>query len=424
MRCLSARAALAACGLLLFFPISLRAAAPAAGLTLGDAVRQSLAKRPELAAFAFETRQREAGIAAAGLRPAPQVEVLLEDAPGTGARKGFDAAQASLLLSQVIELGGKREARVAVARASGTALANDRAIAQLDIVADVGRRFIEVLRGQARHELAQEGVRIAERTLASVQQRVDAARAPEAEAARAHVALVDARLALEDTEHELEIARRYLAAAMGDREARFGQAVGDLGTMPPSAALDELLARLEQSPDLLQFADEARVRDSELRLAELRRRADVRGTLGLRRFEQGNDFALVAGVTMPLFASRHAQPQVDAARARAERIPVERESAFLRLQSELYSLYLQLGHERELSATLRQELMPRLQQALDLTAFAYERGRYSFLEWSSAQSDLLEGRRRLIESTANFHLLRVEIERLTASGIDVSGVNP
>ncbi|MCC6632057.1 MAG: TolC family protein [Gammaproteobacteria bacterium] len=409
---------------MLFFPISLRAAAPAAGLTLGDAVRQSLAKRPELAAFAFETRQREAGIAAAGLRPAPQVEVLLEDAPGTGARKGFDAAQASLLLSQVIELGGKREARVAVARASGTALANDRAIAQLDIVADVGRRFIEVLRGQARHELAQEGVRIAERTLASVQQRVDAARAPEAEAARAHVALVDARLALEDTEHELEIARRYLAAAMGDREARFGQAVGDLGTMPPSAALDELLARLEQSPDLLQFADEARVRDSELRLAELRRRADVRGTLGLRRFEQGNDFALVAGVTMPLFASRHAQPQVDAARARAERIPVERESAFLRLQSELYSLYLQLGHERELSATLRQELMPRLQQALDLTAFAYERGRYSFLEWSSAQSDLLEGRRRLIESTANFHLLRVEIERLTASGIDVSGVNP
>ena len=66
--------------------------------------------------------------------------------------------------------------------------------------------------------------------------------------------------------------------------------------MPPSAALEEMLARLEQSPDLLQFADEARVRDSELRLAELRRRADVRGTLGLRRFEQGNDIALVAGV--------------------------------------------------------------------------------------------------------------------------------
>ena len=57
-------------------------AVPAAGLTLGDAVRQSLAKRPELAAFAFETRQREAGIAAAGLRPAPQVEVLLDHGQG------------------------------------------------------------------------------------------------------------------------------------------------------------------------------------------------------------------------------------------------------------------------------------------------------------------------------------------------------
>jgi cobalt-zinc-cadmium efflux system outer membrane protein len=420
----SARAALAACGLYLLSAVSVQAAAPAVDLTLADALRQALAKRPELAAFAFETRARSAKVASASLRPAPQVEVLVEDAPGTGARSGFDAAQTSLLLSQVIELGGKLDARVATARASETALANERAMAQLDVVAEVGRRFIEVLRGQARHDLAQEAVQIAERTLASVEQRVNAARAPDAEGARAQVALLDAKLALEDTEHELEIARRFLAAAMGERDAGFGRATGDLSQQQPVADLDALLARLEQSPDLLRFADESRLRESEVRLAELQRRSDVRATLGVRRFEQGNDFALVAGVTVPLFAARRAQPQIEAARARAEKIPAERQTAFLHLQAELYSLYLQLGHERELSATLRQQLMPRLQQALDLTTYAYDRGRYSFLEWSTAQRDLLEGRRRLIESNANFHLLRIEIERLTASSVDASGVSP
>ena len=424
MRCPFTRAALAACGLFLFLPPSLQAAVPAGELTLADAIRQSLTKRPELAAFAFETRARDAATAAAGLKPLPQVELLLEDAPGSGARSGFNAAQTSLLLSRVIELGGKREARIAAARASGTALVNDQAIAQLDIVAQVGRRFIEVLRGQARHELAGEGVQNAQRTLASVQQRVNAARAPEAEAARAEVALLDAHLALEDTEHELEISRRFLAAAMGDRDARFGNAVGDLESLPPVDGLDALIARLEQSPDLMKFADETRLRESEIRVAQLQRRSDVRGTLGLRRFEQGNDFALVAGISMPLFAARHAEPQVELARSRTQRIPLERESAFLRLQSGLYAVYLQLGHERELSTALRQELLPRLKQALDLTAYAYDRGRYSFLEWSTAQRELLEARRRLIESNASFHLLRIEIERLTASSLDTPGVTP
>ena len=37
------------------------------------------------------------------------------------------------------------------------------------------------------------------------------------------------------------------------------------------APLDDLLKRIEASPDFLRFADEARVRDAEIRLAELKR---------------------------------------------------------------------------------------------------------------------------------------------------------
>lgn len=417
------RAALAACG---FSFILCANGAESAGtpLALSDAIRQALDRRPELAAFAFKLREREARAALAGQRPTPELEFLLEDALGTGGHSGFQAAQATLQLSQVIELGDKRAGRIGVAEANLKALDTARAIDQLDVVAEVARRFVEVVRGQARHELALEAVRLAEQTQADVQERVTAARVPLAEGARAAAATVDAKVGLEDTEHDLEIARRYLAAAMGAREARFGEATGELSTLPAVASLEDLLARLEQSPALLQFADETRVREAEVRLAQLQQRANLRASFGVRRLEQSNDMALVAGISIPLFSSRRAQPQIEVNRARLEQVRTDRETAFLRLQSELYAQYLQLGHSRELAAILQQELIPQLQNALDLTTQAYDRGRYSYQELLSAQRELLAARGRLLETFADYQLLRIEIERLSASSLDAIGVTP
>lgn len=417
------RAALTACGISFF--LCARAAEPAGpALSLPDAIRHALANRPELNAFAFDLREREARADAAAQRPAPELEFMLEDALGTGAHSGLKSAQGTLLLSQVIELGDKRAGRMAVAEANTRALGSARAIGQLDVVAEVARRFIEVVRGQARHELALDAAKLAEQTRVNVQDRVAAARAPFAEGARANAARIDAEVTLGDTEHDLEIAKRYLAAAMGERTASFERVEGDLAMPVAVASLDELLAGLEQSPDLLQFADLARVQEAQLRLAQLQQRANLRATLGVRRLEQSDDMALVAGVSIPLFAGRRAQPEIDASRARLDRVQLDRESAYLRLQSQLYSLYLQMEHDRELGGTLQRDLIPQLQQALELTSQAYERGRYAYLELSAVQRDLLAARGRLLETLADFHLLRIEIERLTATSLDASGATP
>ena len=416
-------AAFAAC--VLFFMACARGAeSPGVPLALADAVRSALEHRPELAAFAFSLREGEARAALAAQRPAPEVDVLLEDMLGTGTHSGVKSAQATLQLSQVIELGDKRAGHTAVAMAGLHSLNSARSLSQLDVVAEVARRYVEVVRGQTRHELAAEAVRLAEETREQVQARVEAARSPLAEGERAAAALVDAQVSLEDTEHELQIARRYLAAAMGEREAQFGAATGDLTLLPPVAPLEQLLSDLEQSPALLQFADETRVREAELRLAQLQQRANLRAILGVRRLEQSNDFALVAGISAPLFQSRRAQPQIDVSRAQLARLQTDRDAAFLRLQSELYAQYLQLGHAQELAAKLQRDLIPRLARALDLTTQAYERGRYGYQDLLVAQRELLAARARLVETFADYQLLRIEIERLTASSLEATGVNP
>src|SRR4051794_16669475 len=154
-------------------------------LALPAALKQALARQPELQAFAFELRAQDARVGEAGLGPITTADVLIEDAAGTGERRGLESAQTTLSLSRVIELGGKREGRVAAAEATRSRLQTEQAARQLDIAADVARRFVESLHETESLRIAQDGFRLSERTQAAVAKRVQAALAPAAEIARA-----------------------------------------------------------------------------------------------------------------------------------------------------------------------------------------------------------------------------------------------
>jgi cobalt-zinc-cadmium efflux system outer membrane protein len=253
---------------------------------------------------------------------------------------------------------------------------------------------------------------------------VRAALAPAAETARAEVRLAQAKLDIEHAEHELESSRRFLAAAMGERDVRFGDTVGDLFTLDTVGPLDDLLQRIEATPDFLRFADEARVRDAEIRLAELKRLPDVRTQIGLRRYEDGDDIGIVAGFSLPLQSGRRAQSGIDIARADRGRSDAEREAALLKVRAHLLAQYRELEHSRLEARTLREMIVPQLENALNRTEYAYQRGRYSYVEWTDAQRELLDARRRAGEVAAAFHTLRIEIERLSGQTLDATGATP
>ena len=64
-----------------------------------------------------DNRAAEARIITAGLRPNPEVAVQSENFTGSGEFKNGEQAERTLQLSQMVELGGKRPARIAVANA-------------------------------------------------------------------------------------------------------------------------------------------------------------------------------------------------------------------------------------------------------------------------------------------------------------------
>ena len=91
---------------------------PRGAITLRKAVPLALMHNPELEAFSLERRVREARALQAGLLPNPDLEFMVEDALGSGGFSGFGGSQATLQLSQLVELGGKRAARLRVAEST------------------------------------------------------------------------------------------------------------------------------------------------------------------------------------------------------------------------------------------------------------------------------------------------------------------
>jgi cobalt-zinc-cadmium efflux system outer membrane protein len=388
--------------------------APAGELTLADAVGLALERNPDLVASRYELTASQARIVQAGLRPNPELGVEYENFAGSGTVRSVDALETTLSLSQVIELGGKRGLRRSVAEADSDLIAIEQRARQLDVLAEVTRRFIEVVAAQERVRFAQEAARLARQTLEAITRRVEAARAPIAEQSRARIVLTRAVIEEQQSASELRAARYSLAALWGDAEPAFSRATADLFRFESAESFQAFFQKLERSPDFLRFASEARLREAELRLAQAQARPNLTLGLGVRRFEETNDTALVAGFSMALPVYDRNQGAIREARVRRAQTDAERQAALARARASLFSLYQEMTAARTRTETLRDEALPQAETALAQTQSGYDRGRVSFLELSTAQQEVLEVRAAAIAAAADYHRLRAELERLTS----------
>jgi len=419
---LSIRSALAlACAAPL---MGVAASAASQTLTLASAIEQTMASNPELRVYAPRLAGARARTAQAALKPPLELQAEVQDAFGTGNASGFDIAETTFALSQVVELGGKRESRMDAAAASTSLTQAERAAAELDVLAEVTRRFIHVASDQEHLALTMRATVLAEDNVAAAAARVAAARAPDVELRRARITSARVGVAQEHAEHELLTSRRKLAAMWGDTEAHFDRVGADLYALPPSEGYEQLVAKLASNPDFARFASEERLRDAELRVAEAHARTDLTWRAGVRILSETNDEALVFGVTMPLNASRRARNDIALARAEREQTTAERDAHRVRAEAQLFELFQELRHSITEADMLRTTVLPEMEAALEATRYAFERGRYSYLEWVDAQRELVDVQRALIGASANAHLYRTEIERLTGEPLSGAEDSP
>lgn len=167
-------------------------------LTLTSALASALAANPRLTAA-----ERDIGMASgrdrqAAALPNPDLSLEMDNALGSGPYQRFDLAEQTLQISQLVELGGKREARMAAAGAGVGVAKWEREAIRLQVMAETTAAFAAVLGEQQRVRVLQTQAEAISRLTPLLQQRVDAGASSPAEISRARVAADFARVELGD----------------------------------------------------------------------------------------------------------------------------------------------------------------------------------------------------------------------------------
>lgn len=388
-----------------------------ASLTLRDAVAKAVDAHPGVRAARADIDIAAAYRDAAALPPAFEFQADVENVAGTGAASGLDAAETTVGLSRVVELGDKRHYREDLGNAQ---LASARIAAQareLELAAQVATRYVAVLQRQQQVALADEAVRIADRALDIVVRRGAAGSASQAELSAARVTKLQKELAARSARLDLATARAALADLWRGAAGDVGRVAGDIFALPPAPSGVELAARLEQAPELKRLDAAGTVLDAERQLAGARQRANVEFGAGVRHLAATDDAALVMSFSVPFGARRRAEPLLRAARGRVEQAPLLRAERRLELTTRLRELSDAMDLSRLALTALQTEIIPEAELSLRYYERGLEAGANSLLELTAAQERLLVLRRDALDAAASYHRALVRLDTLLGAAL-------
>jgi cobalt-zinc-cadmium efflux system outer membrane protein len=392
---------------------------PEGDLTLGQAVALALLQSPDLAASGWEVRAREARVLQAGLLPNPSLGATVENL-GTSKDEVTGGIQTTIQLGQLVELGGKRSARIRAAAAERDVAGWDYELRRIDVLSRLSLRFIEVLHAQRSLELHSETAALAEQARLAVAEKVAGGKASPVDETKAAVAAAAARIALDRARLHLEGSRRSLSAAWGGSTPRFRNAAGDLDAVVPVPPLERLAGLLARNPEWALRASEIAMREAAVDLALARAVPDLQLNAGYRRYSpSGEDVdTLLVGVSIPLPVFDRGQGEIREARSRVARSREERREAELRLGLALADAHRALSGAQAELAALRQTVLPGAQRAFEAVREGYQLGRFGLLDVLDSQRTLSEARGQALRTAMEYHKAVVDVERLIGDRLD------
>lgn len=389
-----------------------RPAAPGT-LTLTDALRRTLAANPKLTAA-----ERDIGIAAgkrlqASAIPNPEISFELDNALGSGNFRGTQSAESTLQLSQLIELGGKRDARIAAGSAEVENARWQRAALRLELASETAVAYFSVLSGQRKLQIYDVHIASLERLTPLLQRRVDAGASSPAETGRAQLAADLVRVERERARTALAISRRELAVLMGSDIPDFSQVAGDLNRVFRPPSLPAILRGLDNNPQLIRWTAVRAQRDAELISARLKAVPDVKVGVAWRHFRETNDNAIRIGASIAIPVWDQNLGGIQEARESRVKVEAERASSRAALLLTLGKAYESLiGTAREIDI-LRNSALPNARRVTEAIESGYGQGRFTLLEVLDSQSAAAAAALREQEALVTFHTSVATLEGLT-----------
>ncbi|ELX08355.1 cobalt-zinc-cadmium resistance protein CzcC [Janthinobacterium sp. HH01] len=379
-----------------------------APLTLEQAITQALSTSPQLRSAAQSVAIAEGARVQAGMRPNPELSLLREGMSSTTGRT--DTYQ----LSQLLELGDKRGARIKFAEQDQAFARGDTNVAAAELRANVIAAYFEALTAREHVALAKESLTLASKATNAAGRRVAAGKISPLEQTRSSVAEAGARLELSQALADAALAKRRLAAFWGSTQPEARPLVAPEINLAAIPALPELQTRLEASPQMQRARIQIAREEARLNLAKADRVPDLTVTLGRKKDSLTNVSQTVVGVAIPLPLFNRNQGNLLSALRRVDKARTDAEIEYLNAIQALADAHQRATVSQEQIESMRKEILPAAQSAFDAAVTGFELGKFGFIDVLDAQRTLFQSRAQYLSAlSARFRSL-ADLERFIA----------
>lgn len=371
-------------------------------LSLETATARALAANPDIAAARLRSAIHVAGIAVAGERPNP--EAAFEIAKETP-KQSFGVAVP-------LELGGKRQKRLAVGEATLRAGEAELAATIAQVRNAVRRAYYDVVVAESRLRIQQDLLGIGQRVRGAAQARFDAGDAPRLE-------VLQADLALATAENEVTATTGAAAAARARLNALLRQpldATPSLSSPLDAGAALTLDGALEMarssSVELAVLDRQIEEQRARVALAESLRIPDLIPSATLTHDAQPEftyGWRAALSVTLPLFTTHKAGVLVE--ETTLGQLIAAREAAWLRINGEVVAATANADAMRQAFRRYRDDILPQAQQVEQLAQDSYQLGQSGLAALLLALQATTDVRLRSLDTLTQFQAALAELER-------------
>jgi cobalt-zinc-cadmium efflux system outer membrane protein len=365
-------------------------AAPAARVSMADAVRMALEHNHQLASQRLNVDISRADEITAALKPNPVFSSVNSSFPV------FSPSQLTLdnaahnqnyveSLSYLFERGGKREKRTLVARDTTDVVAKTAVDAERQLIFQTQQAFINVLLAKSTLDLAREDLKNFSDVVELNRQRMIAGDLAEAEFAKISLQKLQFEQDASSSEVALLQAKAALRLNVGfEAVADDFDVEGDLAYAKSPIALDDLKREaLTTRPDLLAAQRTLKLMQDTQALAYANRARDLTGEV---EYDRAGDFnALGFGVSIEL--PFHDRNQGNIAHSQsAVRQAIESEiQTRTSVLTDVVSAYAAFQTNEKLVALYQSGDLEQARQSLETTQYVFQRGSGSLLDLLDAE---------------------------------------
>ncbi|MFC1765139.1 TolC family protein [Planctomycetota bacterium] len=359
-----------------------------------------------------DIRMAQADQRQAGLWPNPELSVEIEGIGGTGPWSGFNGAETTIAISQPIETAGKVSKRRRIAETRTRQAEHGYVSQRRHTHAQATKAFYAVLAAQQALDLAQQNMTAAENLSQAVSQRVAGGKDSPIKQTQAAITVSEQRMAVAEAEVRLSAARQNLAALWGSTEPKFAKVTGNFDQIAKLPTPEQVLARIDEHPAALQWQAVVAEAQADLALAKADPVPDITLVGGYKRLEDVGQNTAVIGLALPLPVYHRNQGSKERATLALGRTRRLQRQAEVTLITTLKIRYQCLTNAAAQATELRDEILPRAEQAYTASVTAYEQGKFDYLEILDAQRTLFETKQRTLDALESYHKAKADLEAL------------